>query len=956
MRTTLLLTILLSHLILFAPGVSAQDTGKIRGKLVDASNGEALIGANVILAGHTLGAATDIDGNFTIDLVPAGTYSLNASMIGYSRKTVTGIVVKAGEVTRINVDLVSEAYEMEEVVVEATLLLNNEVGLLKDRQRATTISDAISAEDISRSGSGDAAAAMTKVTGASVVDGKYVFIRGLGERYTATQLNGAEVPSADPNRRAVQLDIFPSSMLENLVTTKNFTPDKPGNFTGGNVNITTKSYPDRMYFTLSTSTSFNSQSTGNQNFLTSQGGSNDWLGIDDGTRAVPDVFDDPDLVIPDIGFAYTDQEQAMELDRLSKEFNSVMAPTRKTAPVNQGYAMSFGNQTELFGRQLGFLGSLTYSRNYSMYDDGRVARYYLAGHVDQSDELTNHYDLRDQKSTEEVLWGGLANLTYKPADLHEFGINIIYNRSADNTARYLAGSFPRDLTGNAVYETRALHYIERELQTYQLRGKHNFPALGGLQAEWNGSISSNTQDEPDLRYFTNNYTIRDFGEVPDTVYAIRQSIYPIPARYFRALKEDNTSFSLDMTLPFAQWNGLSSSLKFGGASSVKTRMFRERRFDFAQDRARYDGDAEAFFQPENVGILESQSTSGFYRFGNYIKDATQPSSNYDGTQDVYAAYAMVDLPLTKSLRVITGARFENTNIDVGSMDSSLARGTMDNLDILPAASVLYNVYEDMNIRASYGRTLARPTFRELAPYASFNFVNDFTFIGNSGLERTLVENYDARWEWFTRAGEIVAFSGFYKDFTNPIERVFININGEVQYQNVDQARVYGLEFEFRKRLDQIASVLGNFSLGMNATWIVSEVDISDSEMEIIRTINPYAEQTRELQGQSPYLFNFNLSWQHPGFGTAISLYFNSFGERLSAVSMGGTPNVYEQSREMLDLIISQRLFMGFSLKVTAKNLLNDPIEHLHHYKDQKFYYQNYTSGREFSVGFSYTFE
>ncbi|MBR9977631.1 MAG: TonB-dependent receptor [Bacteroidetes bacterium] len=956
MRTTLLLTTILSLLNLFAPGVSAQDTGKIRGKLVDASNGEALIGANVILAGHTLGAATDIDGNFTIDPVPEGTYSLKASMIGYARKTVTGIVVKAGEITRLNIDLVSEAYEMEEVVVEANLLLNNEIGLLKDRQRATSISDAISSEDISRSGSGDAASAMTKVTGASVVDGKYIFIRGLGERYSATQLNGAEVPSADPNRRAVQLDIFPSSMLENIVTTKNFTPDKPGNFTGGNVNISTKSYPDRMYFTLSTSTSYNSQSTGSTEFLTYRGGSTDWLGIDDGTRAVPDVFDDADLVIPDIGAAYTDEEKALELDRLSNEFNSVMAPTRKTAPVNQGYAMSFGNQTDLFGRQLGYLASLTYSRKYSMYDDGRVARYYLAGHVDQSDELTNHYDLRDQKSTEEVLWGGLVNLSYKPADLHEFGVNIIYNRSADNTARYLAGSFPRDLTGNAVYETRTLHYTERELQTYQLRGKHNIPALGGLMAEWNASISSNTQDEPDLRFFTNNFTIRDFAEVPDTIYAIRQSIYPIPSRYFRTLQEDNTSFSLDMTLPFSQWSNLAASLKFGTAGSVKDRTFRERRFDIAQDRARYDGDPEAFFQPENVGILESQSTSEFYRFGNYVKDATQPSSNYDGAQDVYAAYAMVDVPVTKSLRVITGARMENTTIDVGSMDSSLARGTMDNLDILPAASLLYNVYEDMNIRASYGRTLARPTFRELAPYASFNFVNDFTFIGNSGLERTLIENYDLRWEWFTRAGEIVAFSGFYKDFANPIERVFLNINGEVQYQNVDNARVYGLEFEFRKRLDQISALLDNFSVGMNATWIVSRVDISESEMEIIRTINPYAEQTRELQGQSPYLLNINLSWQHPGLGTAVSLYFNSFGERLSAVSMGGTPNVYEQSREMLDLIISQRLFMGFALKLSAKNLLNDPVEHVHNYKDRKFYYQSYSAGREFSLGFSYTFE
>jgi len=956
MRTTLCITAFLTLLILFAPSASSQDTGKIRGKLVDASNGESLIGANVLIEGSSHGSATDINGNYTIDAVPPGTYTIIASMIGFSRQSIREVVVGTGEIVRLDISLAPEAYELGEVVIEAKMLLDNEMSLLRDRQKSTSISDAISSEEISRSGAGDAAAAMNRVTGASTVDGKYIFIRGLGERYTGTQLNGSEIPSADPNRRAVQLDLFPASFLENLVTTKNFTPDKPGSFTGGNVNISTKSYPERMNFSLSTSTSFNTQSTGNGDFLTYKGGGTDWLGMDDGTRAIPSAFNDPNLVLPDISFAYTDEKKALELDRLSKEFNPVMSPTRKTAPMNQSYSMSYGNRSDLFGQPLGFLGSITYSRKYDLYTDGRVARYYLAGHVDQTNELANHYDFRDHKASEEVLWGGLMNVSYTLGTFHEVGFNLMYNRAADNTARYLAGSFPRDLTENAVYETRTLHYIERELQTYQLRGKHNFPSIGGLTAEWHGSISKNIQDEPDLRFFTNNYTIRDRDDHTDTIYAIRQSIYPIPARYFRTLSEDNTSFNLDLSLPFPQWNKLTGTMKVGAAASVKTRSFRERRFDFAQDRARYDGDAEAFFQPENVGILESESTSDFYRFGNYIKDATQPSNNYNGTQGVYAAYAMVDLPLSRALRLITGARLEHTNIDVSSMDSTLPRGYLDDLDVLPAFSLLYNVMADMNIRASYGRTLARPTFRELAPYASFNFVNDFTFIGNRDLKRTMIENYDLRWEWFTRPGEIVAMSGFYKDFSNPIERVFININGEVQYQNVDNATVYGLELEFRKRLDQVSDALSGFAIGMNATWIVSRVDISESELTIIRAINPYTERTRELQGQSPYLLNINLSWQHPNMGTSISLYYNSFGERLSAVSMGGTPNVYEQSRELLDLIVSQRLFWGFSLKFAAKNLLNDAVEHLHHYKDQKFYYQNYTTGREFSLGFTYTFE
>ncbi|MBN1448221.1 MAG: TonB-dependent receptor, partial [Bacteroidetes bacterium] len=761
---------------------------------------------------------------------------------------------------------------------------------------------------------------------------------------------------ADPNRRAVQLDLFPASFLENLVTTKTFTPDKPGNYTGGSVNISTKSFPDKFSLSLSTSTSWNSQTTGSDAFLTYAGGANDWLGVDDGTRDIPIALQDPDVKIPDLSFAFTDEEKARELDRLSKSFNNVMSPKRGSAPVNQGYSLSVGNQVDVLGQPFGFLGSLTYNRKYSLYTDGSVGRYLLTGHVDDVDELTNDYLLADQKGTDEVLWGGLLNLSYMLGASHEMGFNVIYNRAADNTARYLTGSFPRDLTGNAVYETRNLHYIERELQTYQLRGKHHFEALAGLNVEWIGSIASNTQDEPDVRFFTNNYTIRDRNGIVDTIYAIRPSIYPIPARYYRNLVEDNNSFNIDFELPFTQWSGLTSKVKFGGAWLNKERSFRERRFDFGQDRITYDGNADDFFNPSHVGILPEQSNETFFRFGNYVIDATTLSNNYDGTQDMYAGYVMVDLPIFRELRIIAGARHETTRMDVASHDTTLARGNLDNQDFLPSVNLLYNITENMNFRLAYGKTLARPTFRELAPYASFNFVNDFTFIGNAELERTLIDNYDLRWEWFVRPGEIIAASGFYKFFQNPIERVIKNVNGEIEYQNVSESEVYGFELEFRKRLDGIADFFNYFYLGANFTYTASVVDISPDELEVIRAVNPYTENTRALQGQSPYLLNINFAYQNYDMGTSVSLFYNVFGERLSAVSLGGTPNVYEQPRGMLDLIVSQKLFWGFSAKLAARNLLDEAVEHVHHFEGKDYIYSQYNTGRDFSFGISYTFE
>jgi TonB-dependent receptor len=934
----------------------SQSEGKIIGTVVDAATGEVLIGANIILAGKTIGSATDYDGRYSIEPVPPGVYTLKASMIGYSRKVVTGVVVKVGETLRLDIELTPEAYAMDEVVVEAKLVLNNEASLLKDRQRSSAISDAISAEGISRSGSGNAASAMNKVTGVSTVDGKYIYIRGLGERYTSTQLNGAEVPSADPNRRAVQLDIFPASFLENLVTTKTFTPDKPGEFTGGSVNIKTKSYPDRMAISLSTSASWNSQSTGNRNFLTSAGGSSDWLGFDDGTRAIPVELSDPTVKVPDLSYAFSNEASAMELDRLSRSFNSVMAPSRGTAPVNQAYAMSFGDNYMVMGQPLGVLASIMYSRKYALYLDGTVGRYQLTGHVDQVDELTNDYLLTDQKSSDEVLWGGMSNISYKLGQQHELGFDLIYNRTADNEARYLAGTFPRDLTGNAVYETRNLHYTERVLQSYQLHGKHLVDILGGMKVEWIGSISDNTQNEPDVRYFTDNYTIRDFGGTVDTIYAIRPSIYPIPSRYYRNLTEDNRSLNVDVELPLQPWTGVVGKVKFGGSWLNKARSFRERRFDFGQDKLKYDGNDQDFFDASNVGILESQSDNGLYRFGNYVIDATSASNNYDGSQNVLASYLMADIPLFQGVRLITGARLESTRMDVISQDTSLAGGVLDNIDLLPSFSLLYSVTDNINFRAVFGKTLARPNFRELAPYASFNFVNDFTFIGNANLQRSLIDNYDLRWEWFTRPGELIAVSGFYKSFRNPIERVIKNVNGEIQYQNVDRARVYGFEFEFRQRLDQLTSLFKNVSLGTNLTWTTSIVDISADELTLIRSVNPYAEGTRELQGQSPYLVNVNIAYENNELGTSASIYYNVFGERLSAVSLGGTPNVYEQPHAMVDLIVTQKLFWNVSLKLAAKNLLNGAVEHVHHFEGRDYLYSSYNRGRDFNVGFSYTFD
>lgn len=931
--------------------------GRISGTVVDAETGDPLIGATVVVVGLELGALADLEGTYLIRNVPAGQHTVQVSMIGYAAKRVTEIQVDPDQVSRIDIAVDQELILADVVEVTARSLENTEAALLKRRQNALSISDAISAEDISRGAQGDVAAAMTRVTGASVVDGKYVYIRGLGERYSTAQLNGTSLPNADPNSKSVQMDIFAANLLDNITTEKTFTPDKPGNFTGGSVNVKTKSLPESFTMSFSTSTKYNTQSSFKE-MLSYDGGEYDFLGFDDGTRDIPLPLRNPDVEIPSITSALRDPEAAQLLDLYSRSFtDKSMTPTTIEGGLGQSYAFSIGNQTEIAERPFGMLGSVSYNRNISAYDDGasgiwkRVSR--------ESEGLNRERFATDMSGSEEVLWGGLVNATYQPSITQEIGVNVLYNRSGEKLSRFQTGAWPSSLPGeNVRYETRVLSFIEREMRSLQFRGKHVMPSVSNMEIEWTGAFIRSHQDEPDLRYFTNEFqTVDATGEgAPDIdSYTIALSNYAAPTRYFRNLEESNRDFRLDMTLPFTPWEGLTARLKFGGAYLDKDHTFRERRFSFRQDALQYRDDPVVFFSAPRTGILpdEFQHTPGFTRFGNFVSEDSDRRNNYDGDQEIRAGYLMLDLPITRRFKVTGGARYESTLLDVASHDATLTPGRLDEKDWLPSINTVYQAVDNMNFRGAYSRTLARPSFRELAPFASFLFVGDYTFVGNSELKRTLIDNYDFRWEWFNRPGEIYALSYFHKKFENPIERVIVTTNGEIQFQNVDRALVSGLELEFRKQLDQLHPSLSNFQVGGNLSLIRSQVDIAPSELAIIRALDPGAAETRKLQGQSPYVVNIDVMYDNTDTGTLMSVHYNVFGERLSEVSTGGTPNAFEQPAGMLDITGSQRLWDRVTLKFSATNLLDPDIKKAHPFNKEEFIRSLYKRGRTVSLGFSY---
>ncbi|MFZ5515863.1 MAG: TonB-dependent receptor domain-containing protein [Candidatus Zhuqueibacterota bacterium] len=932
--------------------VFAQELkGKIAGKLVDADTGDPLIGANVMLEGTTIGISADLDGYYRLLNVAPGSYTLVVRMMGYTETKITDVVVQADQTTIINASLQTEVLKTEGVTVTAKAVRNTESLLLKDRQKAVALSDAVSAEAISQAGAGDAAEAVKQITGASVVGGKYVYVRGLGDRYTSTQLNGASIPSTDPYKRSGSIDLVPTNLIDNIVTVKSFTPDKPGDFSGGTVDIKTKDFPEELKIEFASSAAYNTVTTfkDGKNTIGYKGGDMDWLGIDDGSRSVPDY-------VKSNGVPYYDNSSSNSLNQLSlatKSFSKQMWTEQITPSLNQSYSLSIGNQIELFGRPFGFIGSVSYSNAYSAYNNGQYNAWNLL--EDSSKVLNQLYTYNHFKTSQEVLLGTLFKGSYKLTNTDIVSLNFIYNINGTSSADYYEGHYEYDkLDGDDLHQNHVLGYSERKLTSLLLNGDHQFDKLLGLRFDWKASYAETKQDEPDLRYFT-TYTMIEDGETIPGVFANL-----VPQRFYRYLNEDNTEFSANFLLPFNQWSGKKSTLKFGGLYSNKNRAFSELNYSYSFYKG-YNGDPEAYFSDDNMepdsSVVVINGTPWVTRdMDLYIEEGNMGTNDYTGEQIVNAQYAMVELPISSKLRFIGGARYENTDMELISTDDRKADGKISTQDVLPSVNFIYSVNDNMNLRMSATRSLARPTLRELAPYASYDFVVGFTAIGNPELKRTLIDNYDIRWEWFSRPGEIYAVSAFFKDFEDPIEKAFIvsASNREITWKNVDHARTMGIEFEVRKKLDILTSKLSNYTIGSNLSLVQSEVQIPADELAHIRIKRPDFSGTRELEGQSPFLLNLNLSYDNFDNGLFWNVYYNVFGKRLSEVSKDGTPFVYEQPVHTLNANLSVKIAKHLKLKVSGKNLLDSEFKKTHEYEGAEYIFRSYTIGRTFSMGFSYS--
>lgn len=953
--------LLLCFMVFSATMILAQEMGTVRGTLTDKELGEPIMFGNVFIKDNpTKGTQTDLDGKFEL-VLPAGTYTLQATYVGLATSTITDVVVTAGEVTILDILMEAEAEiigDGEAIEVTAEAINNTENAILTLQRKATTIQDGISAKEISRFSAGNAADAMKRVTGASVVDGKYVFVRGLGDRYSSAQLNGQQLPSTDPYRNSMQLDLIPSNLLDNVIASKTFSPDQPGNFTGGNVNLVTKSFPEAFTLSASASMSYNTQSSLKDNFLTHEGGDTDWLGYDDGTRAIPEILQSEEYLTTvsaaSASRARRDEATANLLDEAARSLSQQHQPTLGQSGLNQRYSLSLGNQYKLGDKaRLGLILGGNFSRTFDLYDNG-VFNYWENTDA-ASPSLNIDRELLDVRGTETPQIGGFANISLKFGNVIQSKISLIgiYNHITDKDSRTLDGPFPAIISGNGIFQTRTLRFREREFQDYQFAAEHVF-GKSGIKFEWGGSFVQTSQDDPDFRQFSNTFRIRNNV---DSLYFISPAEFDLPFHFYRNLKDEQYTAKADLTLPFAQSKSGFNQFKFGFFYSDKDRVFRDNvnqvQLGNSED---YAGNPDAFFGDSNVGIVNFDPESRFpYTIGLYpinFSKATDENS-YDGFETITAFYGMFNYDF-KLFKLIAGARVEQTDIFVRNLAEE--EGSIKETDFLPSVNIIYPLTEDMNIRASFTQTLARPNMRELAPFVSFDFGGDFRIQGNPDLDRTLIQNYDLRWELYPRAGELFAVSAYYKNFDNPIVTAFVpeSANPLIEYQNVDNATVYGLELEFRKKLDFIAPALEKFKLSSNFSLINSEVDIAEQEQEIIDQFIPEKGNTRPFQGQSPFLLNVALGYNDWETGWDAIVAFNVFGQRLNAISEGKNPDIFEQPRPQLDFSVSKTITEHWSIKVTAQNLLNPFTNTIMTFKGQDYDITRFRRGSSFGLKLAYT--
>lgn len=932
-------------LLLLPLGFLSAQTGTVAGNIIDGEFVEPMAFANVLVKGTTIGTTSDFDGKYQIDLEP-GTYTIVFSFVGYTTQEISDVVIKAGEVTPLDVTLGTNS--LETIVITTSAKRNTETSVLNLQKKSVVVLDGLSAQSIKSTGASNLASAVKNIPGVSIEGGKYVYVRGLGDRYTKSILNGIDIPGLDPDRNTIQMDLFPTNILDNVIVLKSASAEYPADFTGGIVDIVTKDFPTKPEYTISLGTGYNPDMHFNDKFLTYTGSDTDIFGYDDGTRDLPIHRYQP---IPGTF------ENKLLLNTLTSRFQSELMAKQETSNANFDFGFTLGNQYAIGNDNIGYQASFSYKNETTFYENRKDGAYVKNNSDSSINNLNFVLDSDGAEGINNVILNGMLGLAYK-TDKSKFKVNLLHIQNGESTAGTFDQVISQDGVGGGLepLSKNALTYTERSVTNLLLNGSHRLSDdENAFNLEWKFSPTfSKVMDK--------NHRITPLQQSGEGDYFISPSASTFPLQLWRNLIEENWAAKIDIDKTIELF-GKPAKLKFGGAYTYKFRDFSIDDYTFnisGDDSFIADGNVDNLLAPENLWNPTTDSGTHLV-FG----DQFNPNDAYEGEHAIGATYFSAEFNVTEELKTVLGVRTEFFNSYYTGQNNSTTYNRqliLDEFDFFPSANLIYALSDNANLRSSYSRTTARPSFKEASVAQIFDPITNRLFIGNIDLVPTYINNFDLRYEHFGESGQMYAVSGFYKDFTDPIEQAFfLQAPTQLTVDNLGNAKVYGVELEVRQRLGFISEDLSNLKFNANLSFIKSELTMSDDEFDS-RTLAARDGETidrkRDLQGQAPFLLNFGLDYNDSEKGLQTGLFFNVQGETLEVVGIGLVPDVYTRPFESLNFTFNKSFGENkrSSIDFKVSNILGSERESVYKsFNTQNEIYSLRSPGTEFSLGYSFKF-
>jgi outer membrane receptor protein involved in Fe transport len=913
--------------------------GTLRGTIKDAKTKEDIIGATILVQGINKGAATDINGFFSFAKLPAGSYSLKISYVGYESKIYEGVKVELGQVTDLNLSIAEASSNLAEVKVVAQRLTNTEVSVISEIKASQLVVSGISAAQITKTLDRTAAEVVKRVPGVTIFGDRFINIRGLNERYNTVQLNNTFAPSMETDMRSFSFDIIPAGQIDRILVFKSPAAELPGEFAGGVVKIFTKSIPEQNFLTIDASSSYRDGTT-NSTFYSPSHGANYWTGFNSGYFDLPKSFPATKLEINNAGPA--------QLAQIGQSLKNNWVPVQSTALPDMRFSLSGGLKFDLGNVKIGNVTAINYSNTYTKFGMERNDFSYDANRVPAFS--TN---FKDQQYSTGIRVGVMHNWAFKLSNNHTIEIKNLFNQLSNSQFVDRNGE-----DNGTLWNIRSFDQVYRGIYTGQLAGKHDWND-GNTKLDWVAGYNSSFRDQPDYKRF--RYLVDGNNRILYVPQGAAQTFNL--GRTNIILSESAVTGGLNLAHKFILASGKDGAkgkeLEFKGGlyAESKKRQFNARNLAFVRSNSSLYNlggvPVEQVFDPSNIN-----STTGVK-----IDEQTNPNDSYTATNVLMAAYLQAGLALGSKVNVVAGVRAENNSQKLDSYDLIGKPLKYDNtvLNILPSVNMTYNFTEKSLLRLAFGQTINRPEFREVAPFSFYDFVNNRNISGNPSLKNATIENYDFRFESYPTPSEVVSLAVFYKQFTNPIEVVFASgSNPNLTFQNAASAYSAGIEAEIRKNLNfiQATGFWAKSSVVFNAAFIASKVSLGS-------VTGANQSDNRPLQGQSPYIVNATYNYNDTQKGLQVNLSFNVIGQRIYAVgnNYGGTayPDWYEMPRNVLDFTFSKKLTKNIQVKGGVSDILNNNNIVLQDgNQDGKFdtakdqIIQTYAPGRVFSLGLIFT--